>query len=967
MHSRDPSELCLFSSSPCRHAMVKSKTGPGGGEPPSGKKPKTAGTGGGVAGEVVPVATPSVPEPANTASPQKPSLPAAADTDVDVLPLIRGVIAWVKHNLRQRLKDDFSSAFPDASLYMHGPLEIKDSGTDTELLSYKHPWKEEAAMSSLKTTDMYEAGGNLFWANPFPLDKEEAVLAGETPSWHTIREMAEAMRMKPGASSPGSSSVAKAHRIIFPVTLTVHAPSMTDFKGRAFPSNLRVVTGHAAIYAWFLAMFEALDSPNPVPHRQDGNSWVAALWQAALTVTFQAHVVSSKHDLAILSMTKNNDLMLGAKHLVDSFPAFARKLAVCLTGIVGAQKRLEHCQLKKICYDGKPVQRTLLTAACMYVERIDDETHNAFMKLERRFGKDAFTSKYNNLNRVVQLCAKEMDTAARMWDSASTPVLVRHIVFYIMWLLEHEKMAASSMTQEWLDKSRDGSPGCVVKVLAKMQLILQMKALATELPEDSPTRKDTMTVLANFTNYEVFSKSFEATDNEEEDPFKKLRAGLGKTAQQVLDFLFDIFDEKFDTDLTLLCKKANGPIGHIQWSELEGDAGKAYRDITRQMGINKQTVSMEDGAPPTSTRSLQRTMSCASSPGDETEDARKAEMQAERVSAWRSAQQTRKKYALVSTCKFGSEKDIQSWFEKQKTAHSYVGKPAEQHRIFVFSADCFGPESDEPWQKTNGCGKELAYILDFLKHQNGPYDVVLAFDGRHYDDRRVMEPVMRGLRHLCEVWVTYQPSKRLGKRAVAWASETREIGWISLPVSRTMIPAKTRLGMAAQWGASTHESNYSKVPQVPWDGLPQISATDKAKVMAPCLNAGAELPRAPDRIFNSDRGTPLYWQEVKPVALWEDLLFSLDGKMVVDLSPGSGSCGRACLRLGIEYVAACRTDAHASWLANVLDRESCELIVTGNSPLFEQDLGALLKAHFQDVLDMLIDQKKAKDNEPEEE
>ena len=50
-----------------------------------------------------------------------------------------------------------------------------------------------------------------------------------------------------------------------------------------------------------------------------------------------------------------------------------------------------------------------------------------------------------------------------------------------------------------------------------------------------------------------------------------------------------------------------------------------------------------------------------------------------------------------------------------------------------------------------------------------------------------------------------------------------------------------------------------------------------------------------------------------------------------------------------------------------MDRESCELIVTKQSPLFEQDLAVLIKRHFTDVLSQLQGQREATDPELEEE
>ena len=81
---------------------------------------------------------------------------------------------------------------------------------------------------------------------------------------------------------------------------------------------------------------------------------------------------------------------------------------------------------------------------------------------------------------------------------------------------------------------------------------------------------------------------------------------------------------------------------------------------------------------------------------------------------------------------------------------------------------------------------------------------------------------------------------------------------------------------------------------------------------------------------------------------------------------GSGAVGRACLRLDIQYLAAPATEAHASWLSNVLDREACQLIVKNKSPLFEPDLAEQIQAHFSDVLEQMREQSDAVDSEPAE-
>ena len=110
-------------------------------------------------GELVPVDAPKIATPKPAGAPPKPQLPASDAVDVDVLPLIRGIIAWVKHTLRQRLIDDFPT-FPNVALHQHAPLEIKSTALEKELVSYKAAWSEELATAAFNTSDRYEAGGN---------------------------------------------------------------------------------------------------------------------------------------------------------------------------------------------------------------------------------------------------------------------------------------------------------------------------------------------------------------------------------------------------------------------------------------------------------------------------------------------------------------------------------------------------------------------------------------------------------------------------------------------------------------------------------------------------------------------------------------------------------------------------------------------------------------------------------------
>ena len=80
----------------------------------------------------------------------------------------------------------------------------------------------------------------------------------------------------------------------------------------------------------------------------------------------------------------------------------------------------------------------MLLAATKYVEVVSQDTHAQLMKMERKFGKDVLTGKWNNLSRLLQLCGKEVEIGGKMWDDAKTSQLVSFVLDYMWWALESQ-------------------------------------------------------------------------------------------------------------------------------------------------------------------------------------------------------------------------------------------------------------------------------------------------------------------------------------------------------------------------------------------------------------------------------------------------------------------------------------------------------------------------------------------------
>ena len=217
---------------------------------------------------------------------------------------------------------------------------------------------------------------------------------------------------------------------------------------------------------------------------------------------------------------------------------------------------------------------------------------------------------------------------------------------------------------------------------------------------------------------------------------------------------------------------------------------------------------------------------------------------------------------------------------------------------------------------------------------------------------------MVSARHVSDFWIIYQPRREAKGRKTVFGARNREVGWVSFPVSRAKVPTIERKSASHQgneWEATTFASTFSSMAPLAWTQLPSITRSDKERVI------GASTPVPPEKVFDSDLGCPLIWQEVKSTELWMALLEATQADFVVDLCAGSGMTARACLSLGIPWVGLCWNQVHTHWLNNVIDRWALEHIVLKGSALHEQDLAKLVNAHFSDVLQQIRDRDESDD------
>ena len=187
-------------------------------------------------------------------------------------------------------------------------------------------------------------------------------------------------------------------------------------------------------------------------------------------------------------MERSENARKAHEYMKNSFPAFARKLAIALEGITSVQKKLEYIAANDIRYHGAVVYKSMLTAAQNCVERLDDRAIRTLRYIDRlTAGKSDLTSAFSSLNRILQTCSKELEKSnAAMWGVVTVPGLVNHVLDFIAWALTYEKIEAGGVTTAWLEKNKENNGiGAMRMVLAKIYLRIFVETLVQDLPGTS--------------------------------------------------------------------------------------------------------------------------------------------------------------------------------------------------------------------------------------------------------------------------------------------------------------------------------------------------------------------------------------------------------------------------------------------------------------------------------------------------
>ena len=142
---------------------------------------------------------------------------------------------------------------------------------------------------------------------------------------------------------------------------------------------------------------------------------------------------------------------------------------------------------------------------------IDSHALELLCKIKRDHGCEAFCGGYVKIARLVQHCA---ETAKATLEHSSTE-LITYVLGAIEFALRMEIWKVSDMTVTALDKTRDGTLGYVLLILARRQALRHFGLLMDDLRANHMAQsvvEDLDALLQHTRNYGTYEHAFPASE-----------------------------------------------------------------------------------------------------------------------------------------------------------------------------------------------------------------------------------------------------------------------------------------------------------------------------------------------------------------------------------------------------------------------------------------------------------------------
>ena len=487
------------------------------------------------------------------------------------------------------------------------------SSKKAKMTSYKEMWQNDNALSSLATTSLYEAGGSIYWVDLLARDSLTEDMSGAT-----ISQVQNAMSLF-------STRLCKDDRLIYPAVLDVFVGALAELprasekrpepaegpnaksKQKApgpdaakYPRSLTLIAGHTVLYAYWFALYQALQEATAHP------AGVDALLQAGLTVTLRCHLIppEERHRVARIALGTSETLRT-LEAAGETFLMFCDRLIVLTKGWAEGTIANTLARLKKegVLYQGKPISRNLLAAAEAFSKQLTPEARSTLRYIESKFGKGVITDGPTKLYRLTTACSKA--GASQVQETVEQVVFLLSIALDLD-VLQPARCSAENLTGK---EGRECKPTSAEQVpyvsiaLAQWQLLQHCHNVVALMDRCPPNfSKEIVDFLLPARFRTMLSKAAQADDGTTFDAasqacLAQMRARFSETElKQVgptLEWAFSVIDGQLNDSVRSLALLDDADFA----KEMRSDASE--HEVVKEFQEALKTMNQQNGGPTT--------------------------------------------------------------------------------------------------------------------------------------------------------------------------------------------------------------------------------------------------------------------------------------------------------------------------------------------------------------------------------
>ena len=478
----------------------------------------------------------------------------------------------------------------------------------------------------------------------------------------------------------GEGSSAR-RRICFPIPLDAYWPGWLKSSDPAYPKGLKLLCAFGHLWAWYVAMWDAL-------LKQEADR-VRLLYEAALTATVKVRIDCRPESLATEYLLYSEKVREDSQQLIINFVTFADKI-----NQIGVQE-LAALQKLKLRFCGGLINPTMMKAVQGIKSNVNRKSREIIGELDRRFGRDVLSASYGKMRLLINGCSNR---------SSDVSVLVEWCLETMLIMLARKDCAPSDFAVSQFSKARDGTPSWIAQAIATRVIVQHMQSildnvaqvdavLASKIREhvfdkmSSPQLHDQCFPSPNLTADAAESPTgvtVEDTETGEMDMetpeevfMSELREKLPKAGVLFAEILKKLFDNVYEKAVNALAVENDMMAKMASGDELE-DLTRDLNEMMKAIHVAESVVSSSGGGAGPPKASLRELVRHNSSPED------RESAVSERADVWKRAQTQRKKLVTLGLVKNATgAKAYAEVFKKASAARGFKGESNASHRAFV--------------------------------------------------------------------------------------------------------------------------------------------------------------------------------------------------------------------------------------------------------------------------------------------